>query len=174
MGLMLLYSLAMSARVSYAQIGGDPVTEGDNEEPIPCPASIAPSGFFQNIWFNSVPMNMDGNPSGGNVANYKVIGTPISANRKWMWFNGGGTFRCSRTWIVPGVFYVDGQFVVPPSDGVMLPTNEEEITPGGPSSGGRGREIVTITFTETYVCYVTDWYENGVYTNTTVDYCTVE
>ncbi len=134
-------------------------------------------------------MTIRSRPEGGNLGYYRTDSDPISYNRKWVWHNGGGTFSCWRQTIIPGVLYIDFQLLIPPSEGVLLPapTEPSSTDPGGGGSGGGGTYSVPgIPYTPPLpppdpgtdvahlYCMVTDWYENGLYTDTTYDYCWIE
>jgi len=119
----------LTARIARAQ----DYIEVDVMTPQACPSTISPSGYFQNVWFSSVRMmKMSGS---GNVGSYENIdAAPVSSNGKWMWENGGGTFTCSRQYLIFGL-YIDYQTLVPPSYGFMSPAGDDTSLDGSGDDG---------------------------------------
>jgi hypothetical protein len=144
--------------------------DGADSAPAECPGGITPSGYFQGHWFYSVRMARVSNPGGGNVAVYTNLDEPVSADGKWLWISGGGTFTCWRQYVPGG--YFDYQTLVPPSNGVLIPAPQsprDGQSPPQPPAGGNGGDTYTGPIVgggldpfKRYCDYI-DWYTNGVY-----------
>lgn len=150
--------------------------EGAGEAPRTCSLKITPTGTFQGVEFSSVPMTRD-DPYIASTNHYKNdAATVVSDDRKWLWANGGGTFNCWRLSFL--YWFVDGQSLVPPSDGTMLPGPDEESGSGNPPPSGTGGSTYewptgASSGGGTVVCEVTDWYQGSVYVETEINYCWV-
>ena len=109
---------------------------------------------------------------------YNVVGPRLSDDKKWLWYDGGGWFSCSKLTFPFGIF-IERQLLVGSSRGVQVPAppqDEVEAPPPPSGSGGASREWVPGggAAPMRIVCEVTDWYQYGFYVDTTIDYCWVE
>lgn len=148
--------------------------EGAEDAPRDCPPTLQATGYFQGQLFGLVDFSRLGStPS--NTMNFKVDGSPVSADRKWVWDNGSAFFYCWRKTLWN--FFVDGATYLPPSGGAMIPAPpgpEEGSSPTSPPpNGGASYEWAPSGSGApgTIICEVTDWYVGGYYVDTTIDYC---
>jgi hypothetical protein len=134
-----LYYVVATAAIGVATLATTPLARADDielnvEAPQQCPSTISPSGYFQGNWFWSVRMMKRSGT--GNVGNFENIDAAVtSSNGKWLWESGGGTFTCSRVYLVLGL-YVDYQTLVPPSYGVMVPAGDDDTSDDGSVDDG--------------------------------------
>ncbi len=178
---LALIAVSVRQRHALAQDDGGGGGDGSDTAPIACPTGITPTGFFQGIYFTSVRMARSSTTGANNIANYDNLDlVVVSDDKKWAWHDGGGTFSCSRQELPFGL-YIDYETIIPPSWGVMLPAPPTKRDGGSPPAGGTGGDDYIVSDDtsdgsegQTVYCEVTDWYENGVYTDTEIDYCWVE
>ncbi len=154
----------------------------DEEAPMLCPPFFSVNariveGFY---WANFVGVTMFRTDPFIFTTNHYAANTwPASTDEHWIWVGAGGTYTCSVfTLPIVGTFYF--RRIVGRYEGVLVP-NPSDPFPDDPhgmvsfaqngTSGGYAYSTSISSNSFTTTCYLTDWYTNGVYTDTTVDYC---
>jgi hypothetical protein len=165
--------LVCAAALSFAELRAQ-FEEGDDAVP-------ENSVYHESKYFENVPVSrIDNYIAATNT--FAPTNTPISTDRKYVWIDGRVTLTCSkrRTWRWDtGWVWEHNATQVGSISGPVVPVPQDEEEAGAPPSptftgGGDARTWAVQQYGWTLACQVTDWYVNGVYSDTHIDFCWVE
>ena len=145
--------------------------DGGDAAPKNCDYSIVAEANKSGKWFFGVPMTRHANQVISSHMLFDATNIPVSSDKKWIWVDASGYFDCSRI-NLPFGFYIDSNTafelfgaVVPAPPG----ESEEEGGPPPSGTGGGGSYEWNPEGSSTITCLITDWFLNGVYTDTVIE-----